>query len=340
MRSAGRFGACLGGMALVAVAGVSGCQKPDVSRTEAEGSGIAIRYEAPTGSDRGDAAFLRRRKVVEEAASAVAALVEVDRPISVGVVSCDGEGSSYDPELTHVEVCYDEVSETRELFRRAGPRRADDDVAAVMLESLFHETAHALVDVLELRVHGREEDFADQFAALMLLRKGAMRRKAVARGRRGLAPVRGHERGCRRRARRALLGRSACGQPPLLRLRRRSQPSSGLGRPGHPARRAGEGVRQGVERRTRLVDDSTRSAPAGGLNPPYAPRRGRRPRQNATRPVRGDPYGPGDHSPAVIAGGVPGRRAACRAGRCFPRGFPQRREGAGAHRRDGRWYPG
>lgn len=179
MRSAGRFGACLGGMALVAVAGVSGCQKPDVSRTEAEGSGIAIRYEAPTGSDRGDAAFLRRRKVVEEAASAVAALVEVDRPISVGVVSCDGEGSSYDPELTHVEVCYDEVSETRELFRRAGPRRADDDVAAVMLESLFHETAHALVDVLELRVHGREEDFADQFAALMLLRKGAAGEKQL-----------------------------------------------------------------------------------------------------------------------------------------------------------------
>ncbi|MFE7354241.1 DUF4344 domain-containing metallopeptidase [Streptomyces sp. NPDC057543] len=159
-------------MVLVAVAGVSGCQKPGVPPTEVEGSGITIRYEAPAGSDRDDAAFLRRRKVVEEAASAVAALAEVDRPISVGVVSCDGEGSSYDPELTHVEVCYDEVSETRELFRRASPRRADDDVAAVMLETLFHETAHALVDIFELRVHGREEDFADQFAALMLLRKG------------------------------------------------------------------------------------------------------------------------------------------------------------------------
>ncbi|MFF9510160.1 DUF4344 domain-containing metallopeptidase [Streptomyces sp. NPDC014724] len=160
-------------MVLVAVAGVSGCQKQDASLTEAERSGIEIRYAAPTDSDRDDAAFLRRRKVVEEAASAVTALVEVDRPISVGVVSCHGEGSSYDPELTHVEVCYDEVSETRELFRRAGPRRADDDVTAVMLETLFHETAHALVDVFDLRVHGREEDFADQFAALMLLRKGA-----------------------------------------------------------------------------------------------------------------------------------------------------------------------
>lgn len=181
MRSGGRFGAGLGGVVLVAVAGVSGCQEPGGPRTDVEGSGITIRYEAPAGSDRDDAAFLRGRKVVEEAASAVAALVEVDPRISVGVVSCDGEGSSYDPELTHVEVCYDEVSETRELFRRAepegadpqraDPQRADDDVAAVMLETLFHEMAHALVDTLELRVHGREEDFADQFAALMLLRK-------------------------------------------------------------------------------------------------------------------------------------------------------------------------
>ena len=179
MRSAGRFNACLGGTLLVVVAGVSGCQKPDAARTEVKSPGIVIRYEAPAGSDRDDAAFLRRRKVVEEAASAVATLVEVDRPISVGVVSCDGEGSSYDPELTRVEVCYDEVSETRELFRRAGPRRADHDVAAVMLETLFHETAHALVDVLELRVHGREEDFADQFAALMLLRKGATGEKQL-----------------------------------------------------------------------------------------------------------------------------------------------------------------
>ncbi|MGW4273936.1 DUF4344 domain-containing metallopeptidase [Streptomyces seoulensis] len=165
---------CFAGVALSAVVGVSGCQKqPDVARAEAKGAGITIRYETPTDSDRDDAAFLRQRKLVEKAASAVTALVEMERPLSLGVVSCDGEGSSYDPERTRVEVCYDEVSETRELLRRAGPRRTDEGVAAVMLETLFHETAHALVDVLGLRLRGREEDVADQFAAVMLLREGA-----------------------------------------------------------------------------------------------------------------------------------------------------------------------
>ncbi|MFC4608743.1 DUF4344 domain-containing metallopeptidase [Streptomyces maoxianensis] len=172
MRSVGAWSRALcGGVTALAIASASGCQKAGASATPSE-SGIVIRYEAPASPDRDNAAFLRKWKVAEEAAEAVDALVDVDRPVSLVLGSCGGEGSAYDPEADRVEICYDEVSEARELFQRAEPRHADDDVAAVMLETLFHETAHALVDVLGLRTSGREEDFADQFAALMLLRKG------------------------------------------------------------------------------------------------------------------------------------------------------------------------
>lgn len=137
-----------------------------------QGSVLVARYEEPVGADRGDAAFLRG--LVEEAAAAVAGLVKVERPVDVVVRSCGGEGASYDPETRTVELCYEEASETRELFRQAGRARSGDEVEAVLLETVFHETAHALVDVLDLRVTGREEDFADRFAALMLLDKGAV----------------------------------------------------------------------------------------------------------------------------------------------------------------------
>ncbi|MFM9442405.1 DUF4344 domain-containing metallopeptidase [Streptomyces acidiscabies] len=130
------------------------------------------RYEEPVGADREDAAFLRGP--VEDAAAAVAGLVKAERPVDVVVRSCGGEGASYGPETRVVEMCYEEVSETRELFRRAGRPESGDEVEAVLLETVFHETAHALVDVLGLRVTGREEDFADRFAALMLLDKGAV----------------------------------------------------------------------------------------------------------------------------------------------------------------------
>jgi len=135
---------------------------------------MVVRYEEPAGADRKDAAFLRGRGLVEEAAAAVAGLVKVKRPVDVVVRSCGGEGASYDPETRTVEMCYEEVSETRDLFQQAGRPESGDEVEAVLLETVFHETAHALVDVLSLRVIGREEDFADRFAALMLLDKGAV----------------------------------------------------------------------------------------------------------------------------------------------------------------------
>ncbi|MFF8192130.1 DUF4344 domain-containing metallopeptidase [Streptomyces bobili] len=132
-----------------------------------------IVYEQPARSDRGDAAFLRERELVEEATAAVSVFVEVGHPIPLAVLSCAGEGSSYDPEERRMEICYDEVSETRGLFRQAGREHADGEVSAVLLETLFHETAHALIDFLHIEVTGAEEDFADQFAAVMLLRKGS-----------------------------------------------------------------------------------------------------------------------------------------------------------------------
>ncbi|WP_327315077.1 DUF4344 domain-containing metallopeptidase [Streptomyces sp. NBC_01235] len=161
-------------MTLLVVCGTA-CQNTGASAPpDTQDAVVAARYEEPTRSDREAAAFLRERKLVEEAAAAVADLVTVDRAIPLVVLSCDGAGSSYDPEARRTEICYDEVSETRDLFQRAGRPRADDEVAAVLLETLFHETAHALIDALDLPVTGREEDFADQFAALMLLRKGAV----------------------------------------------------------------------------------------------------------------------------------------------------------------------
>ncbi|MFD3513438.1 DUF4344 domain-containing metallopeptidase [Streptomyces sp. NPDC058657] len=136
---------------------------------------LAVRYEAPaSAADRRDADFLRAGRTVEEAATALAGFVRWGQrePVPLVVRSCDGEGPSYDPQARRIEICYDEVDETRTLLRNGGIRPADGDVRSVLLESLFHESAHALVDVLGLTPPGNEEDAADRFAALMLLRKG------------------------------------------------------------------------------------------------------------------------------------------------------------------------
>ncbi|KPI24153.1 protein of unknown function DUF4344 [Actinobacteria bacterium OV320] len=144
----------------------------------ADGPGTAeasftVRYDRPSGPDADDAAFVRERRLPEEAVRHVTALVRLDPPVVMTVRSCGGEGPAYDPRTREVEICYDEISETRRLYQDGGQGLSDDALSAVLLESLFHESAHAVIDVLGLAVRGKEEDFADQFAALMLLRQGA-----------------------------------------------------------------------------------------------------------------------------------------------------------------------
>ncbi|MEU9100038.1 DUF4344 domain-containing metallopeptidase [Streptomyces sp. NPDC048361] len=144
---------------------------PDPARPS--GSGFAIRYEEPTAADRPSASFLRERNTIATATQALNALLTLNQQITVASRSCNGEGSAYDPQTRTIELCYDDTTEDRALFQNAGRHPADDETAAIATETLYHEAAHALIDLLDLPLTNRqEEDAADQFAALMLLRSG------------------------------------------------------------------------------------------------------------------------------------------------------------------------
>ncbi|WP_331723574.1 MULTISPECIES: DUF4344 domain-containing metallopeptidase [unclassified Streptomyces] len=136
-------------------------------------TGFSVRYEPPSAPDRANAAFLRGRRVLEQALADVNAFSHAEAVAAIGR-SCGGEGSAYDPGARRIEICYDDVAQERELFEDAGVRPADDEVTAVLTETFFHEAGHALADALGLDLGDRaEEDAADQFAALMLIRRGA-----------------------------------------------------------------------------------------------------------------------------------------------------------------------
>lgn len=140
------------------------------ARSSADG-GFVVRYEQPSAADLDGASFLRGRKPMEGASETLNAFVGVARQVGIVGRSCGGEGSGYDPEARRIEVCYEEVAEERELFQSAGHHPADDEVVAVLVETVFHEAGHVLIDDLGLSFTDRgEEDAADQFAALMLLR--------------------------------------------------------------------------------------------------------------------------------------------------------------------------
>ncbi len=132
-----------------------------------------MHYEEPTQADRPSASFLRDRTTAATAAHVLNTLLTLNQQITVASRSCNGEGSAYDPQTRTIELCYDDTTEDRALFRNAGRHPADDETAAIATETLYHEAGHALIDLLDLPLANRqEEDAADQFAALMLLRTG------------------------------------------------------------------------------------------------------------------------------------------------------------------------
>jgi hypothetical protein len=97
--------------------------------------------------------------------------IRLPRPLTLEVKGCDGTVDAYYGEGV-ATLCYEYV----ELIERHAPKLATpggvtraDAVVGNILDTLLHEAGHAVIDMLELPVLGREEDAADFFSAYILL---------------------------------------------------------------------------------------------------------------------------------------------------------------------------
>ena len=93
------------------------------------------------------------------------------RQLTLEVKGCDGNVDAYYGDDT-ATLCYEYI----ELIQQHSPKvgtpggltRADAMVGAI-IDTLLHEVGHAIIDMLEIPVLGREEDAADFFSAYILL---------------------------------------------------------------------------------------------------------------------------------------------------------------------------
>lgn len=141
---------------------VTGCEL--LPQEPAPARGFRLRYEKPAPSDGPDARFLQTWKPAEFTLADLNAYVELPYPVTVLAKSCHGEGTGYDPDTHRIELCYDDLTEQRELFD-------EEDLSQLVRETIYHEAGHALVDALDLPDDGdrAEEDAADRFAQVALL---------------------------------------------------------------------------------------------------------------------------------------------------------------------------
>ncbi len=93
-------------------------------------------------------------------------------PLKLTVAGCDGVPNAwYSNEV--VKVCYELLAEFLKHASKQelpmGITRADTILGPV-LDVFLHETGHAVYDMLQIPILGRQEDAADQFAAYLILR--------------------------------------------------------------------------------------------------------------------------------------------------------------------------
>ena len=91
--------------------------------------------------------------------------------IDISMEECGAPDAFYDTDTHQITVCYEAIDAYYLLFlgKVQQEERLNEVVAGAMSLLLVHEMGHALVDVWELPVTGREEDAVDQLSTLMLI---------------------------------------------------------------------------------------------------------------------------------------------------------------------------
>ena len=121
-------------------------------------------------------AWLKNTEILEYQAEFLNENLRLSYDIEIIAREC-GEINTFYKQISNagqIVMCYemiDDLFETWELFNEEAPdtHMLADYVYDTLYYILYHEVAHAIIDVYDIPITGFQEDVADQFAALMIL---------------------------------------------------------------------------------------------------------------------------------------------------------------------------
>ncbi len=116
---------------------------------------------------------LKERRVLEKLQEFVSPF-RLPRTLKVSLAGCDGEADAFygDDAIT---ICYEYIDE---LWKKMPAETTPAGIAPIdtiigpLFDTALHEFGHALFDMFNLPVFGREEDAADQVASYIILQLG------------------------------------------------------------------------------------------------------------------------------------------------------------------------
>jgi Putative metallopeptidase len=149
---------------------------------ELKNSRIRVSYDKSVGSEKQEK-WLRKREFLERMRIYLAPL-RLPQSLLLRAEDCDEENAYYEDKTSRIRLCYQYI----EFLERIAPKKTvdgvsrDDVIIGGLASVMMHESGHAVFDIFRIPVLGREEDAADQMAALAALDIGGDFAKSIIRG--------------------------------------------------------------------------------------------------------------------------------------------------------------
>ena len=117
----------------------------------------------------------------KEIADSLNSLIALPRDVYLNIDTCGEANAFYDPSGPQIKICYELLEQYEKEFKTISkdPKEVDDMVEDTLVQTLFHELGHCLIDQWDLPATGREEDAVDQLATVLLLDGSSGQKSAI-----------------------------------------------------------------------------------------------------------------------------------------------------------------
>src|SRR5262249_2445837 len=171
------------------VAAALTCAIPPAARAETSGQAasppadaaadmIRIEYVPPKDPKYQTAYKLVQQRGALERMKKAFPRLRLPVPVTVRTIGCDGVSNAWyqrENDRPTLSICYEYLVEIWNVMPKesaAAMVTAGDAVIGQLFFALAHEFGHAVFDIFDIPVFGREEDAADQFATYIMLQFG------------------------------------------------------------------------------------------------------------------------------------------------------------------------
>ncbi len=155
-------------LALMAVAMVL---VPAAPLAAASGKFVVLPPTVTTAAMRAEARKMHDSGTLQELAKALNVIFVLPRDITLRFAECGEANAYYDPSTREISMCLELMGGMAETLEGQfeDEETTANALAGAFLAVVLHEAGHALVDVLEIPITGREEDAVDQLSAWILI---------------------------------------------------------------------------------------------------------------------------------------------------------------------------